>query len=94
MAEGAAVAAAAAAQVAQAIKASGVLVRVEPEEFQKLLAKQEQPLVVCAVGGFLSTNYQYLFGYKGLVFYTKSAEQLPLPPRAETVIARSIWIPS
>ncbi len=88
-----ATAAAAAAAVAQAIKASGVLVRVEPAEFLKVMARQEEPLVVCAVGGFLSTSYQYLAAYKGLVFFTKSPEELPLPPRAETVIARSIWIP-
>ncbi len=93
MNDGGAAAAAAAAAVAQAIKASGVLVRMDPDEFVKLLAQQEEPLVVCAVGGFLSTNYQYLVGYKGLAFYTKSAEQLSLPPRAQTVAARSIWIP-
>ncbi len=93
MTEGAAAAAAAAEQTYQAIKASGVLVRVEPEEFRKLLARQEEPLVVCAVGGFLSTNYQYLFGHNGLVFYTKSAEQLALPAGTSTVVARSIWIP-
>lgn len=91
MTEGAAVAAAAA--MAQAIKASGVIVRVAPDEFMKVLAKQEAPLVVCATGGLLSTNYQYLLGYKGLAFYTKSPEALPLPSRAETVIAKSIWIP-
>ncbi len=90
----AAAGAAAAAAIAQAIKASGVIVRVEPEEFLKLVGKQPDPLVVFSVGGFLSTSYQYLVSYKGLAFYTKSAEQLSLPPRAETVIARSIWIPA
>ena len=49
-------AAAAAAAIAQAIKASGVIVRVEPDEFVKLLARQSEPLIVCAVGGFLSTR--------------------------------------
>lgn len=93
MSDGGAAAAAAAAAVAQAIKASGVLVRVEPGEFMKLLAKQEAPLVVCATGGLLSTSYQYLLGYKGLAFYTKSPEALPLPSNAEAVIAKSIWIP-
>jgi hypothetical protein len=86
-------AAAAAAAVAQAIKASGAIVRVEPDEFMKLVAKQRDPLVVCAVGGLLSTNYQYLFSYKGLAFYTKSPDALPLPTGAEIVTARSIWIP-
>ncbi len=93
MSNGAAAGAAAAAAIAQAIKASGAIVRVEPEEFVKLLARQDEPLIVCATGGFLSTSYQYLVSYKGLAFYTKSAEQLSLPPRAETVVARNIWIP-
>ncbi len=86
-------AAAAAAAVAQAIKASGVLVRVEPEQFTGLVNRQRDPLVVCATGGLLSTNYQYLFSYKGLAFYTKSPDPLPLPTGAEVVTAKSIWIP-
>ena len=93
MSEGAAIAVAGAAEVAQAIKASGAIVRVEPQEFLKLLAKQEAPLVVCAAGGLFSITYEYLFGYKGLAFYAKSRDALPLPSRAETVVARSIWIP-
>ena len=78
MSDGGAVAAAAA--LAQAVKASGAIVRLDPDEFSKLLVRQEAPLVVHAVGGLLSSNYQYLFGYKGLVFYTKSPEPLGLPP--------------
>jgi hypothetical protein len=86
-------AAAAAAAVAQAVKASGVLVRLEPEEFMHIVTRQRDPLVVCATGGLLSTNYQYLVGYKGLAFYTKSSDPLPLPTGAEMVTAKSIWIP-
>jgi hypothetical protein len=86
-------AAAAVAAMAQAIKASGAIVRVEPQEFVKILGRQDAPLIVYAVGGLLSTNYQYLVSYKGLAFYTKSPEELSLPPRAEVVVARSIWIP-
>jgi hypothetical protein len=93
MTDGGAAAAAGAEAVAQAIKASGVVVRLEPAEFLNVLAKQQEPLVVCAAGGFLSTSYQYLFGYKGLAFYTKSPEPLPLPSGAELVTAKSIWIP-
>ena len=93
MNDGGAAAGAAAAAIIQATKASGVIVRLEPQEFLNLLAKQDAPLIVRAVGGLLSTNYQYLVSYKGLAFYTKSPEELPLPPRAETVMARSIWIP-
>jgi len=83
----------AAAAIANAIKASGVLVRVEPQEFVKILARANDPLVVIAEGGLLSTNYKYLTSYKGLAFFTKSDEALALPPDAEVVRARGINIP-
>ena len=86
-------AAAHAAAIAQAIKASGVLVRLEPTEFLKILGRQDEPLVVLAHGGFFRSSWQYLTSYKGLAFFTKSAEQLLLPGRAQIVAAASIWIP-
>jgi hypothetical protein len=86
-------AAAAAAANAQAIKASGVLVTVTPADFQNLLQRQRDALVVHSVGGFFSTNYQYLMSYKGLAFFTKSAEPLVLPASVELVPAKSISIP-
>ena len=91
MAAGAAGAAAAA--IAEATKASGVLVKLEPEEFAKLLTHVKDPLIVIAEGGFFGKNYQYLVSYKGLAFYTKSDNELVLPPGAEVVSAGSIWIP-
>jgi len=93
MATGAAGAAGAAAAVAQAIKASGVVVRVEPGEFLKIVGRAENPLVVVAQGGFFNRGYQYLASYKGLAFFTKSPDPLPLPPGAEIVEAGGIWIP-
>ena len=86
-------AAARAAAIAQAIKASGVVVRVEPAEFLKILHRQDEPLVVVAHGGFFRTSWQYLTSYKGLAFFTKSADQLLLSGRAEVVEAQSISIP-
>jgi hypothetical protein len=86
-------AAAHAAAIAQAIKASGVIVRLEPAEFLKILNRQDEPLVVQAHGGLFRSSWQYLTSYKGLAFFTKSAEQLLLPGRAQIVSAASIWIP-
>jgi hypothetical protein len=86
-------AAAAAAAIAQAIKASGVIVRLEPAEFIKILGRQDEPLVVQARGGFFRSSWRYLTSYKGLAFCTESAEQLLLPGRAQIVAAASIWIP-
>lgn len=85
--------AAAAAAIANAIKASGAIVRVESADFEAILNKADKPLVVCAKGGFFSTNYQYLMGYKGLVFFCKSATPLTLPMSIETIQAKKIWIP-
>lgn len=93
MAAGGAGAAAAAAAIAQAIKASGVLVRLEPAEFQKIVGRTADPLVVTTTGGVFSRNYQYLMSYKGLAFFTKSAQPINLPPGAEIVAAGRIWLP-
>ncbi len=90
---GAAGGVAAAAVIAQAIKASGAIVRVEPHDFEEILRRSERPLVVSAQGGFISKNYQYLTGYKGLAFYTKSPTELMLPGSAEVIAAGKIWIP-
>jgi len=84
---------AAAAAIAQAIKASGVIVQVAPEDFILIVQRQPQPLVVHAIGGFFSTSYQYLSSYKGLAFFTKSPDALGLPSGCEVVQAQKIWIP-
>jgi len=86
-------AAAAAAAIAQAIKASGAIVRVQPDDFTEILRRSERPLVVCAQGGIFSKNYQYLSSYKGLAFFTKSPTELILPGSAEIIRAGKIWIP-
>jgi len=86
-------AAAAYAAIAQAVKASGAIVRVEPDDFLKIISKVKDPLVVVAKGGFVKANYQYLAGCKGLVFFTKSPTALLLPGGAEVIAARQIWIP-
>jgi ABC-type transport system substrate-binding protein len=86
-------AAAQAVIIAQAIKASGAIVNVELNDFIKILARSEKPLVICSQYWFLKTNYQYLTSYKGLFFYTKSPQPLPLPDDAESISAKKIWIP-
>jgi hypothetical protein len=90
---GAAAGAAVAAAIANAIKASGVLVTVSPEDFAAILRRTERPLVVSAQGGLFSTHYKYLTSYKGLAFYTKSPTPLILPMGAEVVNAKGISIP-
>jgi hypothetical protein len=84
---------AAAAAVAQAIKASGAIVKIAPEGFRTILQNSREPLVVTSHGGFLGRKFQYLMGYKGLVFFTSSNEELGMPSSAEIVEAEKIWIP-
>ena len=83
----------AAQMIANAVKASGTVVRVEPSEFAKVLDKAGSPLVIYTQGGLISTNHQYLISYKGFAFYTKSDEQIDLPKNAEVIVADKIWIP-
>ncbi len=92
-AAGGAAAAAWAAAIAKAIKASRAIVQVEPNDFLVILSKTNKPLVVLAEGGFLRTNYQYLTGHKGFVFFTTSPAPLQLPSDIELIVANKIWIP-
>jgi hypothetical protein len=86
-------AAAAAAAIIRAIRASGVIVRVTPEEFSRIVGRAAKPLVVTAKGGLFSARYQYLMSYKGLAFFTGSTDALALPADTELVQADKIWIP-
>jgi len=91
MADGAA---AAAAIIANAIKASGTLVRVEPETFVGLVRRAEKPLIIYNQSGLFMKNHQYLISYKGFAFFTRSREQIDLPRSVEVIVADKIWIPS
>jgi hypothetical protein len=83
----------AAAAIAQAKKASGVILRLTPDEFLKVLGHAEAPLVVISQARVFSRQYSYVSSCKGLAFFTKSSESLLLPGNCETVRAKAIWIP-
>lgn len=85
---------AAAAAIANAIKASGSIVRVEPQTFAQILQKVERPLIVYSRGGLFSAKHQYLTSYKGLTFFARSSEQIDLPRGVEIIVANKIWMPS
>lgn len=84
---------AAAAAIAQAIKASGAIVAVEPDEFTSILSRVEKPLVIVSRGGFIKKDHRYLISYKGFVFFTKSPSPLHLSSDSEIIAAKNIWIP-
>jgi hypothetical protein len=50
-------------------------------------------LVVQSHGGILSSKFEYLTSYKGLIFYTESQTMLQLPNNIELITADKIWIP-
>jgi len=93
MSAAAAGAAAAAAAVANAIKASGTIVRVEPQDFERLVRRVPGALVVHTVSGLFSKSNRYLTSYKGLAFYAKSRETLSLSSDCEVIEATSMWMP-
>jgi hypothetical protein len=86
--------AAAASSMIQAIKASGAIVRVDPNSFSEILRKSDSPLVVTSEGWLFGRTYQYLTSYKGLCFFTKAPQPIQLPGRSEVVSASRIWIPA
>ena len=82
------------AALANAIKASGVVVRVDAGDFLRILKKAEDvPLVVISRGGVFKKHHAYLTSYKGLAFYATSEHPLVLPPRVEMIQAKKISIP-
>ncbi len=89
-------AAAAAAAIANAVKASGAIVEVDPGVFMTILAgeRDSRPLVIMAEGGVIKTNYRYLAACRGFIFYTRSADSLMLPGYVDIITARKIWMPS
>lgn len=84
---------AAAQVIAEATKASGVIVRVSCEDFLQVVEMNDEPLVVHATGGILTTRHQYLTSYRGLAFFAKAKGLLELPAHCQVVEAKKIWIP-
>lgn len=86
---------AAAAAALQAEVATGMVVRVEPDEFARLVARQTEPFVVRAKHRILTFDrgWRYLTPYRGLVFYTQSPTPLYFPPTTEFIEAQQIWVP-
>jgi hypothetical protein len=85
--------AAAAAAMMQAVRAMGVIVKVKPEEFVKIVRRASEPLIVRAPHGIFSSKHDYLVSYKGFAFYTSTNEDLRLPPDAELMEADSMYVP-
>jgi hypothetical protein len=88
--------AAAAMANANAIKATGGIVHLEPSVFMKLFTADSATLVVASEEfGFLGNRrYKYVTSYKGLTFFTESKTSLSLPTEAEVLTAVKIKMPA
>ena len=76
-----------------AIKASGAIIHVEPNDFMDILNRSEEPLVVYSPAGFFA-KHKYMTSYRGLFFYTQTATPLTLSTQIELIQAKKIWIPA
>ncbi len=76
--------------VANADSATGPIITMEPEEFDKVIQKLQDLLVIYAKGGFMQAKYKYLFSHKGLYFFTKSNEPLSFPSSTQFIFAKKI----
>lgn len=83
---------AATGQMANAMKAIGAIIFVEPGEFLDILRKNEKGVVVYSPSGFLS-KHKYLTNYKGFTFFTKSKDALMIHGAAEVITAKKIIVP-
>ncbi len=79
--------------IANAVKASGAIVKLKEDDFIKVISRTEKPVIVVSRGGFLKKDYDYLVAYKGFVFFARTKQELNLPGHAEIISAQQIWIP-
>ena len=79
--------------LANAIKATGVIVEVAAEDFLSIIKQTEKALVVHAPSGVFRTSHKYLTSYKGLAFYTKVNDPLVFLGSVELIESKRITIP-
>lgn len=79
--------------LANAVKATGVLIEVTSDNFLSIIKQSEKALVVHAPSGVFRTTHKYMTSYKGLAFYTKVSEELVFWSDIELIEAKRITIP-
>ena len=77
----------------QAVRAMGVIVKLKPDDFLKIVNRVSEPLIVRAPHGAFSKKHDYLVTYKGFAFYTSTKDDLRLPPTVEVLNADSMYVP-
>ena len=79
--------------LANALKASGVIVEVSPKDFLTIVRRNEPALIVHAQSKIIRTTHKYLTSYKGLAFYTRVNDPLSFLSKVEMIEAKKISIP-
>lgn len=90
---GAAGVAAARQAIQNAIKASGAIIKIDPDDFSGLMAKMGNALVAEAPAGVFTKVWKYMTSYKGFLFYTQAKDRLSIPNRYEPIRSRKIRLP-
>jgi hypothetical protein len=75
------------------VRASGAVARILPNDFETLVNKSKEPLVIFQPPSFWSKSNKYLTNYKGFFFFTKSKTALNFSSTVEFFEAEKIWIP-
>jgi len=83
----------AAAAMMQAVRAMGVIVKLKPDDFVRIVNRVSEPLIIRAPHGVFSKKHDYLVSYKGFAFYTSTKDDLRLPPTVEVINADSMYVP-
>ncbi len=79
--------------IQNALRVNGAFVRLSPEDFQNLLNRSEDLIVVTSKTGIFNNTYLFLTSYKGLIFYCKNKEQISIPSKHEKLHSESITLP-
>lgn len=66
----------------------GTMVKLEPDDFELVLSKADEPMVVMSRTGRWRVRYHYLTSYKGLVFRCTTPTPLELPVSTEIIEAK------
>jgi hypothetical protein len=77
--------------IAQANMATSMFIVVDPENFNKILARAGKTVVITGKGGYFQKNYWYLTYYMGFKYFTKSNTEMILPGNVEIITAKTSW---
>jgi hypothetical protein len=58
-----------------------------------VISRAENPVIIISRGGFMKKDFDYLTSYKGLIFFTRTKNEVNLSGNAEIISAQQIWIP-